>query len=347
VALLDDVIKYALTGVFELIEEGAIVPESVNWLACHYSSYIFRSKALEAAKRGGLSIPEERWFSNLEKVGNIGSASPYVMLEELLNNSLLKPGQKILCVVPESGRFTFAYVLLTAVGSDPPALNPAGNPLGESLVRQLASVWIDFESQLREIPILKRLHSGNFTLEDYKALLFDLRQQVIDGSRWISRAASNITGEYFPIRSAFIAHSADEHRDYEMLEKNYESVGGSPEIIRQGVKNIGSDALSGWILSRADRENPFDLIGTMFIIEGLGQKIARSWGTLIRDQLSLKNEQVSFFLYHSDSDVIHFKRLDLAIQSGILTEQRVGEIVKAAKVTARLYALQLEEIGNY
>ncbi len=59
-----------------------------------------------------------------------------------------------------------------------------------------------------------------------------LRQQVIDGSRWISRAASNVTSENFPIRSAFIGHSSDEHRDFEMIERDYVSVGGKLEVIR-------------------------------------------------------------------------------------------------------------------
>ncbi|MEG5062087.1 hypothetical protein QUB33_00365 [Microcoleus sp. B3-A4] len=37
------------------------------------------------------------------------------MLEELLNSGKLQPGQKIFCFVPESGRFTTAYMMLTAV----------------------------------------------------------------------------------------------------------------------------------------------------------------------------------------------------------------------------------------
>jgi 3-oxoacyl-[acyl-carrier-protein] synthase-3 len=51
-------------------------------------------------------------------------------------------------------------------------------------------------------------------------------------------------------------------------------------------------------------------------------------------------------MYHSQSDDIHFQRLDAAVQSGILTEPLVAEIVKTAKVVARLYVLQLEELGN-
>jgi 3-oxoacyl-[acyl-carrier-protein] synthase III len=85
----------------------------------------------------------------------------------------------------------------------------------------------------------------------------------------------------------------------------------------------------------------------MFIIEGVGQRIAKQWGRKIQETLGLKKEAVSFFLYHSESDITHFKRLDLAIASGILTPKLVPEIVRCAKVTARLYALQLEEIGNF
>ena len=287
-----------------------------------------------------------------------------MLLEELLTSGKLRAGQRVLCLVPESGRFLFGYMLLKVVEgeqqpsvrradrapmphTEPPKLNTTGNPLAQSLIRGLASVWFEFEERLCRVPIVAKLYDGNFTVEDYRALLFNLRQQVIDGSRWIARAASSITPEYFPIRSAFIAHTSDEHRDFEMLERNYAAAGGSLEEIRAGKKNIGSEALSSYVLQKASQENPFELVGTMFIVEGLGQRIARQWGQRILEQLGLDNNAVSFFLYHSESDVKHFERLDQVIAGGILTEKLVAEIVKCAKVTARLYALQLEEIGNF
>ena len=132
-----------------------------------------------------------------------------------------------------------------------------------------------------------------------------------------------------------------------MIERDYVSVGGTLEDIQSGTKNIGSTALSEYILSRASRENPFDLIGAMFIIEGLGRRVAARWAERIRAQLQLDAKQVSFLTYHSASDDLHFERLDAAVQSGILTEALVADIVKTAKVVARLYVLQLEEIGNF
>jgi 3-oxoacyl-[acyl-carrier-protein] synthase-3 len=285
------------------------------------------------------------------------------LLEELLASGALEPGQRVLCVVPESGRFLFGYMLLKVVEgtkaprarreraamprTEPPQLKSTDNALAQSLLRSLATVWFDFEERLRSVPLVAKLYEGRFTLEDYRALLFNLRQQVIDGSRWIARVASSITPEYFSIRSAFIAHTSDEHRDFEMLERNYAAAGGDLAEIRSGQKNIGSEALSAYILQKASQENPFELVGAMFIIEGLGQRIARQWGERIQEQLGLTSDAVSFFLYHSESDVKHFQRLDHVIGSGVLTEKLAADIVKCAKVTARLYALQLEEIGHF
>jgi 3-oxoacyl-[acyl-carrier-protein] synthase-3 len=62
-------------------------------------------------------IPESKWFTNLYTRGNTGCASIYLMLEELFNSGKLKPGQKICCFIPESGRFTVAYMMLTVVGN--------------------------------------------------------------------------------------------------------------------------------------------------------------------------------------------------------------------------------------
>ena len=363
IRMLPEVVRCAVNGLLQTAENRTLDPAKVDWLVIHYSSHLFLDQSHELASRAGLDFPRERWFTNLYRKGNVGSASIFVLLEELLTSEKLRPGQNVLCVIPESGRFLFGYMLLKVVegncgvkeetvpaadlDNEPPKLENSADPLAQLLVRKLAAVWLEFEDRLRRVPIIAKVHNGSLTVEDYRALLFNLRQQVIEGSRWISRAASSITPEYFPVRSAFIAHAADEHRDFEMLERNYAAVGGNIDDIRKGSKNIGSEALSAYVLHKAGEENPFALVGAMFIVEGLGQRLARRWGERIRDQLRLDDNAVSFLLYHSESDIKHFQRLDQVIAAGILTEKLVAEIVKCAKITARLYVLQLEELGNF
>ena len=79
----------------------------------HISSEYFRQQIMDETTRLGIPIAAEKWFTNLDKVGNVGSASIYLMLEELFHSGDLKKGQQILLMVPESARFTYAYTLLT------------------------------------------------------------------------------------------------------------------------------------------------------------------------------------------------------------------------------------------
>jgi len=79
----------------------------------HLSSMFFKDQILKEFENLGFYIPEERWFLNLPKVGNIASASAFAMIEELLYSGKLKKGQKVLMMVPESARFSYGYCMLT------------------------------------------------------------------------------------------------------------------------------------------------------------------------------------------------------------------------------------------
>lgn len=360
IRLLDKVMEVCVANYFQLIDEGKIVSDNIDWLCCHYSSEFFKQPIIDLLAKGGAHIPEEKWFSNLTEKGNTGAASIFIMLEELMYSGKLEANDTILCMVPESGRFISSFMKLTVVGEqskssvqyplrkvEAPELVIEQNPVSEWLVRQLTQIWIDFETNLLHVPIVEKIHQGNLSLENYKLLLHDLRQQVIDGSLWISRAASNIDIELFELRSAFIKHTATEHKDYQMLEKNYVNLGESIDKIRSGEKNIGSLALSSFIFQQASKPNPIDLLGAMFIIEGIGKRLSAYWGEMIKDQLNLKDNQVSFLTYHGVADENHFHRLEEALNHPSMNKELAIKIAKTAKTTARLYQLQLAELGNY
>lgn len=89
--------------------------KSVDWFLPHLSSEFFRQKIHEELGRRNIELPLEVWYTNLSRLGNVGSASPYFMLEELMNEGKLKKGQKVFLMVPESARFSYTYALLTVV----------------------------------------------------------------------------------------------------------------------------------------------------------------------------------------------------------------------------------------
>ena len=98
-----------------LVAKRGIRPEDVDVFVPHYSSDYFRLPIYEGLRDIGFHIPLEKWFTNLPEKGNTGSASIYIILEELLRSDRIKPGDKVLCYVPESGRFSICYALLTVV----------------------------------------------------------------------------------------------------------------------------------------------------------------------------------------------------------------------------------------
>ncbi|MBU0482883.1 MAG: beta-ketoacyl-ACP synthase III [Proteobacteria bacterium] len=97
------------------IEKYELKAEQIDWFLPHYSSEYFRQIIYDHLKEIDFEIPEERWFSNLTEKGNTGSASIYIILEEILKSGKLKKGDRLLCFIPESGRFSVGYMMMTVV----------------------------------------------------------------------------------------------------------------------------------------------------------------------------------------------------------------------------------------
>ena len=111
--LSENIVKLGVDFLLQLGEKHHFTPDDVDWFLPHLSSMFFKDKILEESRNRGFFIPEDKWFLNLPRVGNIGSASAFAMIEELLYSGNLKKGQKILLMIPESARFSYCYCMLT------------------------------------------------------------------------------------------------------------------------------------------------------------------------------------------------------------------------------------------
>jgi 3-oxoacyl-[acyl-carrier-protein] synthase-3 len=97
----------------EIIEKRNFDIETVDYFLPHLSSEFFHPVISRELDVLDIKIPEEKWFTNLNRVGNVATVSFILMLEELVRTRDLRTGQKILIQVPESARFTYGYILLT------------------------------------------------------------------------------------------------------------------------------------------------------------------------------------------------------------------------------------------
>jgi 3-oxoacyl-[acyl-carrier-protein] synthase-3 len=117
VRLLNENVAYQTVGksLIKAMTTRGLRPDAVEWFLPHMSSEYFRVPTADCMASVGFPVAQEKWFTNLHSKGNTGSASIYIMIDELLKSGRLKAGDRLLCFIPESGRFTGSLMHLTAV----------------------------------------------------------------------------------------------------------------------------------------------------------------------------------------------------------------------------------------
>ncbi|WP_035383565.1 beta-ketoacyl-ACP synthase III [Ferriphaselus sp. R-1] len=114
--LNEHVVRATLTEPLRLlVEKHNLAAQPIDWFLPHISSQYFAGPAAAALAEVGLDIPPANWFTNLVEKGNTGSASPYIMLDELFRSGRIQPGHRLLMYIPESGRFSSGFVYMEAV----------------------------------------------------------------------------------------------------------------------------------------------------------------------------------------------------------------------------------------
>ena len=114
--LNENIVKYTVEkALSRIVKKYQLKADEIDYLLPHYSSNFFRNRLLEGLRNINFEIPQKKWFTNLTQCGNTGSASIYIILEEFVRTFDLRSGQKVLCYVPESGRFSSCFMLLEVV----------------------------------------------------------------------------------------------------------------------------------------------------------------------------------------------------------------------------------------
>ncbi len=361
-----------------LVRDGWVAPARISHFLCHYSSEKFIPVVENLMDQAGLAIARERWFSNLAWRGNTGAASILIMLAEFLQTRRVAPGEQIFCYIPESGRFTTAYMLfeieadtaasassanrgaavpapsapLPSRSDDADAIAPPHDPahapegLGE-LLTELASIWHDYRSRVWRTPLVRALRERQFQTQDYIDWMASWIPQVREGSKWMREAATSLSGQYRPLAELINTHAGEEQEDFKILFNDYQNAGGTAGSIDELRRNPGGEALNAYLHALAATHDPIGLLGAIYIIEGTGQRIVPALLPLLKASLPLPPDAFRFLEYHGHNDEHHLSRwlsavaLALDCDEGDLAERR---IVDTARRTAALYLMQFHHV---
>ncbi|WP_398498967.1 iron-containing redox enzyme family protein [Variovorax sp.] len=355
-----------------LVRDGWVDPKRVDHFLCHYSSEKFIPVVEDLMAKAELSIPRERWWSNLAWRGNTGAASILVMLAEFLHTRALKPGEQVFCYVPESGRFMAAYMLfeVEAVEAPPvmvapraaataaaaaddelviaPPHDPAAAPEGlGALLTELAAIWHDYRSRVWRTPLVRQIRERRFAVPDYLNWMEQWVPQVREGSLWMREGAASLSEPYQALSSLIGVHAGEEQNDFQILFSDYRKAGGTVECIEDLRRNPGGEALNAYLHALAATRDPIGLLGAIYIIEGTGQRIVPALLPLLKASLRLPPDAFRFLEYHGHNDENHLNRWLLAVEMVMAVEgqaRAARQIADTARHTAALYLMQFQHI---
>ena len=111
--LSENIVPLGGIGVVSVLKKHGMKSSEIDHFLPHMSSEFFRDKIYTRLIENGTGIMYDKWFVNLSRVGNVGAASVYMMVDELFHSGKLKKGEKIFLLVPESSRFSYMYAMMT------------------------------------------------------------------------------------------------------------------------------------------------------------------------------------------------------------------------------------------
>jgi 3-oxoacyl-[acyl-carrier-protein] synthase-3 len=344
IRLLPNLFDVGVSEFIDIVLKGKLNPHEVDHFLCHYSSEKFSQVVSTLIDKAGLNIPKEKWFSNLTTKGNTGAASIFIMLDEFMKTRKLKAGEKILCFIPESGRFTVSFMMFEVVENgkensvrktQPPERKPV-----EKLLLELGSVWHQYRSNVFRTELSHRIFNGKLKVEDYQVWMENWIPQVREGSVWMRTAISNLSKQFAGIQDLIEEHAGEEQFDFKVLYADYQNAGGK-KAIDDLRRNPAGEELNQYMFERARSENPLGLLGGIFIIEGTGQKIIPTLLPFLKRSLNLQMNVFKFLEYHGENDVRHLERWANAVEMALEIEPKCyDDILNTARKVAELYHKQ-------
>jgi len=358
----------------QLARDQWVDPDRIRHFLLPHSSEKFIPVVEDLMAKAGLTIPKPYWYSNLAWRGNTGAASILIMLAEFLQTRTLQPGEQILCYIPESGRFTTAYMLLEAEAADDapatrrghapharaasldaqtiapphdPALAPQG--LGP-LLTELAAIWHDYRSRVWRTPLVRTLREGRFQVEDYVRWMSSWIPQVREGAKWMREATVSLSDAYAPLAGLVDLHAGEEQDDFKILFNDYRLAGGTAQRVEDLRRNPGGEALNAYLHALAATRDPIGLLGAIYIIEGTGQRIVPALLPMLKANLPLPPDAFRFLEYHGHNDEHHLARWLAAVGMALdCADRGLAEraIADTARRTAALYLMQFQHVKEY
>lgn len=193
-------------------------------------------------------------------------------------------------------------------------------------------------------PFVRAILSGDFSAELYQMYMTETYHYTFHNSR--NQALVGVFGQGLPIHyQKFVYHHACEETGHEMM-----ALHDLNSIAKKNLKPqelpaplCATEALVGYLYWISFTGNPLQRLGYSFWAENSYQYV-NPLVEKIRDRLSLKNSQLTFFVAHSDIDDEHAKEVQEMITQYAKSDADWRAIEDVARKSLKLTGKILDEV---
>ena len=199
---------------------------------------------------------------------------------------------------------------------------------------------------IQDKPFTRIALRAELTREHYMKFVQDLYPVVWNFVPAMAAAAGRCGEEVADIRYALYQHIAEEKGHEKWVLEDAEAIAG-PEFRRRVETERPSwqiDALVAYNYYLVDRVHPVSVLGMVFMLELISQRLATKVAASVRQSLGLSplsDSGVKFLSHHGPADERHLQDMAATI-NGIVDERLQHIVARAVDVNFRLFAASLD-----
>ncbi len=192
----------------------------------------------------------------------------------------------------------------------------------------------------------RKIDAGTFTMADYHQLLLMIFHQTYRTPQSFALAGAMMDDKHIEVRSYLIAHAAEEQDHWKWALNDLEKTGYTGPDPRESLPSPAAAAYIAFNYFIA-LQQPVARLGIASVLEGLGATYSKEYAGKAARLLTLKPDQMVFFLGHSDTDVVHTEDIRRLLAGSDLTAQDWRWLSLAATTGGRLYRGMYEDAAGH
>jgi hypothetical protein len=184
--------------------------------------------------------------------------------------------------------------------------------------------------------LLRIAAAKKLEIRHYHAILLTLFHQTRSGPYTFARAAVNCAWRFARVKEYLLRHAEEERTHWRWILNDLRATGYQGPDPRSQPPHFWTQTLVGLMYYTAE-EMPIARLASASVLEGIGAAHGETYGRTLVEQLGLQREQVTFFLSHGATDLVHASELRDLLADAELTPDEWDRMNHVASMTGRIY----------